>query len=93
LESTIGLEDEISSPEKYKEKHDKRLDVGKTKLTQTLYDRMKLNRVYFMIHFEAACKAIIKTWRTDSTIKKKAVRLVGQHHFDSDISSTNIWGE
>ena len=63
LENTIGVEDQFSTPDKYKEKYNKHQNVGYSKMTSTLYNRMKLNRVYFMIHYEAVCKSIIQAWR------------------------------
>ena len=63
LENTIGLEDQRSTPDQYKEKYNKDWGFAYTKLTGTLYNRMKLNRVYFMIYYEAVCKSILKAWR------------------------------
>ena len=51
LESTIGLDDVFSDPEIFREKQDPSMSIGESNLKGDLYEKMKLNRMYFIYYY------------------------------------------
>ena len=92
LESAIGSDDFLGELDNFMGDTNIGYESIKNPMKGNLYAKMKINRMLFIKHYEAAAKQVIRAWRADYTCKKKLSQYTIEDHYKSDLMDRNIWG-